>query len=443
MAQLRDNYNPKEPIGSDAFNNIWENTRSFSVTKPKITKIYNNISNNDETKSLFMDKDVKDFRIANQSFFKNTYIDGSIDYFSMGVGDDFQFGKQDSLERLFIETDISNTSMANIYLAPGERIATYVKGRNADGDVQDMDKIRIVYSMDHPEIVSCDADGMLQANREGSAELTVTAILRGKTICTRLRIYTDAAAWEKENQVMADRPVHVFYNDKEINLDPGCYTEQGALFIPAAQVFEKMGYQTDLQDKNVIFSREGETVSFSGDDSVFRQNDKEIAMTDPARVRNGQLYVPFSIFEDLGLLSLYDDAERTAKIYRVNMASGSERIPERAEIVQLGELISDSAAWTQDITARYFNTGSMIRFGVDSAGGKQNILGYQKEKLTQNCMLAFECEWKSDTFVAIAMRVGDPTAIPWRTVDTGSYYVIIKPDTIEVQKRLTARRHIL
>lgn len=430
ISVLEYNYNPKDPIGSDAYNNLWENSNDFSVTKPKISMTYNNISNNDSD-SLFVDKKNKDFRIKNQSNYLNTYIDGDIDYSLMGNGKDFCFGKNKELERVFIKTDISESNQANIYIPNGDFASVYITARDVDGNTIDDKLLNVEYKSDS-DAVSVSKNGTICALKNGYGTVTAVVTFKDKTIESKLNVYTDKSEWGAINVSLSDRVVKVFYNDEILELKNQCKTDMGILIMPANEIFKKMGY---IQN-GYKFTNDGIEIEFMPNSTSAKLNGKEITMIRSAYDENGELYVPFSIFEDMGILNIYSDAAKTAYIYNVNFAGGDERIPEGAKVVKLSELMNDDSNWTSDTTARYENNGTEIRFGQDSSSAKNCVLGLKNKKLENNTMLEFECEWNTDTFISMAFRIGDPTIIPWRGSGVNSYYFIVKADSIELQKRM-------
>ena len=430
MSVLEYNYNPTEPVGSDAYNNLWENSNDFSVTKPKVSMTYNNVSNN-SSESLFMDKENKDFRIKNQSNYINTYIDGDIDYSLMGTGKDFCFRKNKELERVFIKTDTSESNQANIYLPSGDFVSAYITARDIEGNVIEDKLLNVKYKSDSSD-VSVSENGTIYAMKNGHGTITALVTFKGKTIETKLNVYTDKSEWEAVNVSLSDRPVKIFYNDKILELKNQCKTDMGILIMPANEILAKMGYT----QSGYKFTKDGFEIEFSPNSMAAKLNGKEITMIRNAYEENGELYVPFSIFEDMGILNIYSDAAKTAYIYNVNLAGGDEKIPENAKMVKLSEFIGDTGNWTADTTARYENNGKEIRFGQDSLSGKNCVLGLKSKKLENNTMLEFECEWNTDTFISMAFRIGDPTVIPWRENGINSYYFIVKSDSIELQKRV-------
>ncbi len=440
MPQMRDlewNYNPREPYGTDAYSNLWENSEPFTATKPKITLMYDNVSNNEAEKgSAFMDKPNKDFRLNDQAEFNNTYIMGDVEYMNMGTGADFVFGNNSDLERVYIATDISASNRANMYINKGEAVSLKVLARDTEGNIIDNSRLAITYSTDNKNVAAVSEKGVLYGVGEGNTTINVTVAHKGKSITSKLNVYTDTAAWRAVDIGLSDRPVSVYYNDELLTLQNKCIVDKGMLLIPAEEILSKIGYTQKVENGKYIYTFEDASIEITPNDVNFRINGKAAVLNLIPYVENDVLYVPFTMFEDLGILNIYNDADKVAYIYNVNLASGGEKIPEGVEVVKLSEFIKDTEGWTSDVTARYNNTGSEISFGSDSSDtSKVQVLGYKGKKFSNNTMYEFEYEWNSDTFTSFNFRIANPSVIPWRATED-SYYVLVKPDAIEIQKRV-------
>lgn len=435
ISVLENEYNPTEPVGTEAFNNLWENTEDFQVTKPKITKVYNNVSNDDENMSLFVDKENKDFRLKDQANFNNTYIGEEIHQSKIGTGADFCFGENGALERVFIETDKTSSSRANIYLNKGEFTSIKITARDSDLNVIDETLLNVRYSSDSPS-VKVSENGTIYAVENGMSVISATVTYKGKTIVAKLNVFTDETQWNDINVKLTDRPVKLYYNDTLVNFNNNCISDMGVLIVPAEELFACMGYTQTIQNNTYTYSKDEDYVTLIDGQTDCIINGNHVKLVNAAKVEDGVMYIPFNILEDMGILNIYSEASREAYVYNVNLAGGPEKIPEGVELIDLSELIKETDAWTQDVTAEYVNDGKEIQFGVDSVSGKNCVLGYKKEKMPLNSMLSFDCEWNSDTFISFAFRISDPTVIPWRGNNVDSYYFIIKESAIELQKRI-------
>lgn len=435
MAQLKTNYNPTKPIGTEVHNNIWQDTVDFSVTAPKISLEYDNVTSDAE--DLFMDRDNKDFRIKSPGNYNSILVDGEVDYANMGTGADFGYGENKQLERVFVSTDISKADKANIYMSIGDFSSLYVKARDVDGNIIDSNKLNVSFSVDSDN-AAVSANGVLYAVKPGKATVTAAVAYKGKVIKTDLIVYTDEAEWAKNNLSNSEREIVLSINDVDTGIGAECESEKGTLLMPAGAVLKEVGYTESVNGDTYTYSKDSSELVFTVGSAVFDNNGAETALSKAAYLKDGKLYVPFNIFEDLAILNIYSEAARTAKVYLVNMANGEECIPEGVNMIELSDLIKDSDGWTSDTTAKYANDGTQISFGYDTASGKNCVLGYSAEVQDNNSMYSMECEWNSDTFIAFAFRISDPTIIPWRGNGVDSYYILVKPDSIEVQKRVNS-----
>lgn len=433
MSQLAYNYNPKKPIGTEVHNNIWQDTADFSVTSPKISLEYDNVASDDS--DLFMDRENKDFRIKTPGNYNSTLIDGEVDYSNMGTGADFSFGENKELERVFLTTDISKSDKANIYIKVGDFTGLYVKARDVDGNIIDSDKLSVTVSV-NGDCVKVSENNVLYALKPGTATVTASVTYKGKTINTDLYIYTDEAEWNKVNIQNSEREISFAVNDADTGIGKLCTSEKGMLLMPAKAVLEKLGYDESVNVKEYTYTNGNSTLVFTDGSAVFMNNGVKTELTKAAFVKDNNLIVPFGIFEDMGILNVYSEAMRTAKVYIVNNTDGSELIPEGVNNVNLSDLIADTDGWTSDTTAKYENDEKTVSFGYDALGEKNCVLGYNADTMDNNSVYSMDCEWNSDTFIAFAFRISDPTVIPWRGTDVDSYYILIKEDSIEVQKRV-------
>lgn len=434
MSQLEYNYNPKKPIGTEVHNNIWQDTKDFSVTAPKISLEYNNITSEED---LFMDRENKDFRISSPGNYNSVLVDGEVDYSKMGTGADFTFAENAGLERAFVLTDISTADKANIFLKPGEFTSLYVKARDNQGNIIASDKLSVNVSSDSDAVKVSD-NNTVYAVKEGKATVTAKITYGNKSINTKLIVYTDENEWEKDNMSDMDKPVKFSVNDIDTGIGELCKGEKGTLLMPAKEALAQLGYTETVSGNVYSYSKDGSGITFTVGSKIFVNNGIEAELVKEAYIENDSLYVPFSIFEDLGILNIYSEAAKTANVYVVNNAGGEEKIPEGVNVVNLSELIKDKDGWTSDTTAAYVNDGNSISFGYDATGAKNCVLGYKSKYLDNNTMLKTEFEWNSDTFIAFAFRTADSEAIPWRA-DCASYYILIKEDSIEVQKRINGQ----
>lgn len=434
ISQLAYNYNPKKPIGTEVHNNIWQNTKDFSVTAPKISLEYDNISSETD---VFMDKENKDFRISSPGNYNSVLIEGEVDYSKMGTGADFVFKDNAQLERAFVLTDISKADKANIFMHPGEFASLYVKARDNMGNIIDSDKLSVSVSSDG-DAVQISENNTIYAVNIGKSTVTAKITYGDKTINTKLVVYTDETEWNKDNLSDMDKPVTFSVDDVDTGIGELCRSEKGTLLMPAKDALAHLGY-TETADGNVYtYAKDGSSVTFTVGSKIFVGNGTEAELVKEAYIENGKLYVPFSIFEDLGILNIYSEAGKTANVYMANHAGGEEKIPEGVNVTELSELIKDENGWTSDTTAAYANDGNSISFGYDATGAKNCVLGYKGKYLDNNTMIKTEFEWNSDTFIAFAFRTADAEAIPWRS-DSASYYVLVKEDSIEVQKRIDGK----
>lgn len=435
ISQLEYNYNPKRPIGTEVHNNIWQDTKDFSVTAPKISLEYDNISSDDT--DLFVDRENKDFRISSPGNYKSVLVEGDVDYAKMGTGADFAFADNAELERAFVYTDISKADKANIFMNLGEFASLYVKARDVDGNIIDDDKLSVTVSSDD-ESVKVSENNVLYAVNNGKATITAKITYGNKTINTKLFVYTDKTLWDKDNMSDKDKPVRFAIDDVDTGIGELCVSEKGTLLMPAKDVLTQMGYEEIVNNNTYSYVKDNSTVTFTVDSQTFVNNGTETTMVKAAYIANDKLYVPFSIFEDLGILNIYSEAAKTANVYMVNHAEGEEKIPEGVKVQNISDMIKDADGWTSDTTADYQNDGSTISFGYDANGTKNCVLGYKAKYLDNNSLIKGECEWNSDTFISFAFRIADPEAVPWRSNDA-SYYFIVKPDSIEVQKRIDGK----
>lgn len=433
MSQLAFNYNPKEPIGTEVHNNIWQDTVDFSVTSPKISLEYDNISS--DNIDLFMDRENKDFRIKTPGNYKSTLVEGEIDYSNMGTGADFSFGENKELERVFFTTDISKADKANVFMNVGAFSGLYVKARDIDGNIIDADKLSVRFSV-NSDCVKVSGNNVLYAIKPGKATVTARVAYNGKTISTDLYVYTDETEWNKVNVPNNEREIIFTINDVDAGIGKLCSSEKGTLLMPAKAVLEKLGYDESVNVKEYTYTNGNTTLVFTEGSVVFTNNGVETELTKAAFIKDNNLIVPFNIFEDMGILNVYSEATRTAKVYIVNNTNSNELIPNGITNVNLSDLIANTDGWTSDTTAKYENDGISVSFGYDTLGGKNCVLGYSAEKQGNDSVYSMECEWNCDTFIAFAFRISDPTVIPWKATGIDSYYILIKKDSIEVQKRI-------
>ncbi len=434
LYELMANYNPLIAKGTEAYDNAVDNTPDFQNSDPKTIKTYDNISDTLSKEELFMNKTERDFRLKNPAYYENTYKEGEVDYFAMGVNNDFSVSEDKTLDRLFMFTDISPSSKANIYLETGKSVSAYVKARSLDGNVKPVSDIK--FKSDNENIASVSDGGTITAKSGGKACVTAEAYIDGEKRSISLNVYTDKALYDKDC-VWEKEETKLYINGNIITLNNKTYGDKGVFMIPAEEVFQKLGYTVFVNEKTYTFRHGGTTLTVTDGDENISFGGKIIKAEAVPTVKNNDIYIPFTLLDSFNLITVYNESGAKADIYSLNEADGTGDaiIPENAKVIKVRELIADADGWTNDKTAKFSRKDGVLRFGEDTSG-KLNVLAYEREKMPENAMLEFDYRWNTNAYASIVIRCTDPQVIPWRVRDKDAYFITIKDEVIEVQKRI-------
>lgn len=437
LYQMQFNYNPTKATDTFASNNVLDNTAEFTNADPVVMKTYDNIAYKSD-KNAFMDKANRDFRLKELSAFKNTYINGTVDLKNIGPSKDMKSYTDNSLYRLYISTDISDSSYANVFVPLNEKMSIHINAKSREDDYVDLSKAVIVYDSSDENIVSVSKNGTLCAKNTGKATVSATVTLNGITKKIALNVYTDKFMWDSESGI-TKAEVKLSVNSKPVDLKNKCISEKGTLYIPASEVLGNLDYKYEKSGDTYRFDYYGQKLDITLGNKKVKFNNNEIEAEREPYEQNGELYIPFTLLDRLNLVTIYRESEAMGEIYRLNNATGEKEtlIPQNATIVDLSELLKkDEEGWTNDKTALFTKTDDGIKFGEDTQSGKLGVFAYEKEKFDMNTMFKFKYKLNTNAYASIMLASQQAYSVPWRVSDVDSYFIVIKNDVIEVQKRV-------
>jgi len=127
-------------------------------------------------------------------------------------------------------------------------------------------------------------------------------------------------------------------------------------------------------------------------------------------------------------------------IARINRAidNDTEVIPEGANVVDLSEVLkTDPEGWTNEKANDFTrNEDGSVSFKALKTDTRPAYFYYTNKTYPINTLYKFKMNANTNNYIAMMVGSQRANCIPWRTDNVNSYYIIIKKNAFEVQKRI-------